>query len=387
MKIKMTFLLVLCGTCLFASSDEASWFKLLPQVESSWQLELNPAATERLEIKPKGAIDGKTHRVMVLFPKKSSAYNTAMAQILTTFAEKRLAANFLLYHFAGDREAGLKALAEADDQDYDLIFSMGSKSTAFIYADYQRGKVPVVTVCSKDPVLMGQMPDYTRGSGTNVAYTSLDLPIRGQMAYLERMSPNLTQIAVLYARNNTSAVKTQVEPLIEACGRANIEVIEGVVEDQGNAVEELTQFIPELTDKMLAKDPEGKNSIFWITGCTSVFREIRTINQYTGKIPVLSVVPNVVKAGDDSAVLSIGVSFENNAQIAALYGGRILSGQAVAGELPVGVVSPPDIAINFKKARQIGLKIPFAFFESASFVYDHRGILVREKGQNLQVAP
>jgi len=40
-------------------------------------------------------------------------------------------------------------------------------------------------------------------------------------------------------------------------------------------------------------------------------------------------------------------------------------------------VSPPDIAISFLKAREIGLKVPFSFFETASFVYDYDGRAVR----------
>ena len=41
------------------------------------------------------------------------------------------------------------------------------------------------------------------------------------------------------------------------------------------------------------------------------------------------------------------------------------------------MVSPPDIAISFLKAREIGLRVPFSFFESASFVYDYDGHPVR----------
>ena len=37
--------------------------------------------------------------------------------------------------------------------------------------------------------------------------------------------------------------------------------------------------------------------------------------------------------------------------------------------------------INFLKAREIGLEIPFSFFESASFVYDYDGRIVRNNGK------
>ena len=46
-------------------------------------------------------------------------------------------------------------------------------------------------------------------------------------------------------------------------------------------------------------------------------------------------------------------------------------------------MEPPDIAINFKKARAGHLKIPYAFFELASYVYDAEGNPTRVKGRDL----
>jgi len=93
-------------------------------------------------------------------------------------------------------------------------------------------------------------------------------------------------------------------------------------------------------------------------------------------VPVVSVVPEIVTKGDDTAVLAIGVSFESNAQLATVYATRILNG-VKPSTLKVGIVSPPDIAISFRKARQIGMRVPFDFFEIAGFVYDYEGRAVR----------
>ena len=81
--------------------------------------------------------------------------------------------------------------------------------------------------------------------------------------------------------------------------------------------------------------------------------------------------------------MSIGVGFESNAQLAAIYGINVLTEKRKVGELPVGLVEPPDIAISFLKARQIGMKVPFSFLERASTVYGHSGQLARSKGKNL----
>ena len=117
---------------------------------------------------------------------------------------------------------------------------------------------------------------------------------------------------------------------------------------------------------------------------TAVFREIRTINAHANRVPVISVVPEVVAAGDDSAVLSIGVSFQSNAPYRPpSTAPTCCPGRVDVGDLAVGVVSPPDIAINFRKARSIGLNVPFSFLESASTVYDYEGRPVRIDGKSL----
>ena len=129
---------------------------------------------------------------------------------------------------------------------------------------------------------------------------------------------------------------------------------------------------------MRKSDPTLERSLFWITGSTSVFREIKTINAHADRAPVLSVVPEIVNGTEASAVMSIGISFQSNAHLAAIYAGEVLAGRRSPGALPVGIVTPPDIAINFKKAREIGLRVPFNFFESATYIYGYDGKLVRD---------
>jgi putative ABC transport system substrate-binding protein len=136
--------------------------------------------------------------------------------------------------------------------------------------------------------------------------------------------------------------------------------------------------MPAAIARMKRRDPDLSRSVFWIVGATEVFSQIHAINALAGPVPVLSAVPDVVAPGEDSAALAIGVTFEDNAHLAGLYAARILKGTARAGDLAVGVVQPPDIAISFLKARQCHLQVPFDFFETASRVVDAGGRLVRD---------
>ncbi len=359
---------------------EQAWFRVDAQAAAGWLVARDPGDPWRWELtqRERGAA---LKRVLVLYTKPSSAYDTAISTIVQVFAAKQLAADFSVVNMRSDTAAGQLALGRAVAERFDLVFSMGSDATAFVFAHFRNGPIPVVSVSSKDPVLLGQARDYTSGSGTNIAYTSLNVPIEVQMTYLKALKPQLGQIGVLYAASNASAIETQVKPLKQAAAAYGIRIIDVVVLDDRQAHAELAQKVASAAAMIERADPGGRNSIFWVTGSTSIFNEIATINAWAGAVAVLSAVPDVVQAGDASAVLSIGVSFGSNAHLAAVYGVDILTGKAQAGALKVGTISPPDIAINFRRARAIGLKIPFSFFESASTIYDGDGKLVRAEGR------
>ena len=182
------------------------------------------------------------------------------------------------------------------------------------------------------------------------------------------------------------AVRTQQRELAITQGSAGVaeqralNVLMLAVEDPANAEAELQELVSSAVTTMRRSDPLLERSVFWITGSTSVFNEISTINANADRVPVLSVVPENVMEGADSALMSIGISFDSNAHLAAVYGVDVLEGAATAGDLPVGIVSPPDIAINFLRARQIGLEIPIHFIEIASFIYGYDGQAVRQQG-------
>lgn len=366
-----------------SSSPTVAWFKLKPKAQEHWQLEVAHKNALKFKLLPKFSAAGPAKRIFLLFPRKSSAYNTATATLLEVFHQKGIAAEFTAINFDQENSLGRAALRLAAIEKFDLIFAMGSEATDLAYQAFQGQPIPVVSICAKDPVLLGQMPDYKTGSGTNFAFTSLNMPINVQMAYLKQLRKNLRNIAVMYDRQNKSAIETQVAPLQKIAPSAQVNIIDVAV-NQDTAKSELIRAIPKAIAAMKVNDPTLANSFFWITGSTAVFTEIKTINQLAAQVPVLSAVPDVVMAGDDSAVLSVGVSFESNAYLAALYGIDILLGKAKVSDLTVGLVSPPDIAINFRRTVAVDLKVPFNFFESASFIYGYEGSIVRENGRAIQ---
>lgn len=357
------------------SQPYAKWFKLTADISHEWNVKGDSEKPLQVSIQSKNDQD-PLRRVLVLYPRASSAYDISITQILQVFANKEINAEFLIINFELDDAKGKIALQQAEKNKFDLVFAMGSESAAWLYEKYRGGALPVVTVCSKDPVLLGQIKDYDSSSGSNFAFTSLNVPIDVQMAYVRDLRPDLKNIAILVDSKNKSAMDTQAKPVEAYAAKNGIKIVWGTVENPTNAREELAKIVPNAVAQMRSNDPDLSKSLFLITGSTSVFNEIRTINQYSDRVPVVSVIPEIVKAGSDSAVLGIGVSFESNGRLAGIYGAQALAGAKV-GSFKVGLISPPDMAINFLKAREIGLRVPFNFFEIASFVYDYEGKAVR----------
>ena len=377
---------VFCSIATRATGAEphpfSKWFKYSPDIENSWDVASNAAQPMYVSLRRKDAA-GPLKRVLVLYPRPSSAYDIAITEILRTFAAKEINSHIEVVNFELNDARGKAALQAAEKNGVDLIFAMGSESAAWLYENYKGGALPVVTVCSKDPVQLGQMKDYDSGSGNNFAFTSLNVPVDVQMSYVRELRPDLKNLAVLVDSKNISAVQTQAEPVAQYLKEKGVQVIWGSVQNPAKAREELTKIIPDAVRAMRQTDPDLSKSLFWVTGSTSVFREIRTINQHADRVPVVSVVPEIVTKGSETAVLAIGVSFESNGRLAAIYGAQILNGLS-AGKLKVGLVSPPDMAISFLKAREIGMRVPFSFFEIASFVYDYNGEPVRSGAQSLE---
>jgi len=373
-------LAVLAASTAPSRADQVStWFKHGDEVRGSWSVAETAGDPSRITIRPRFNTS-PTRRVLVLYPRPSSAYDVAITKILQVFAEKDIDAEFTVVNFNNEDARGKAALAMAEREGYGLVFSMGSESTAWLYQSYLGGRLPVVSVCSKDPVELGQIKDYETGSGNNFAFTSLNMPIEVQMAYIRELRPNLRNFAILVDGKNVSAMQTQALPMAKFARQLGIQVLEVVVNDPDNARAELKNLVPAAVRTMKKNDPNLADSAFWVTGSTAVFKEIAMINAHADRVPVISAVPEIVKAGDDSAVVSIGISFESNAHLSAVYGAEVLTGRTNVSELKVGIVSPPDIAINFRKAREIGMKVPFSFFESASYIYDYEGRAVRSTG-------
>lgn len=363
------------------------WLNYDASAVSDYSIDRETGDTARHAIAPAWAPEAQRRTaklVMLLIPKRSEiAYSTSVNTILQVFRQHGLPVRFSVWFYDEDDAVAQEALDWAYSQPVDLIMSVGSVATVYLHDHHAGHSIPAVTSASKDPVASGQVADPKAGSGTNIAYTSINVATETLVAYLRRLVPGLTTIGVLYSRDNDSAIKTQVDPLHAAAEELGLAVIDISVENDGTAETELDTSIPDGLGRMRRSDPELKRSVLLVTGSTPVYERIAQVNRHSGRVPVVSMLPDVVRPGADSALLSIGVNQSSAVALAAVYAKDVLLGLADPATLPVGTVSPPDLAINFLVAQRIGIPIPFSFFESATFVYDPGGRAVIEFGQRV----
>ena len=368
-----------------AANANINWMVFSDVNKKNWSGHIQSYDPARLFVKSSIAVtDSTPKKILVIVAKKSGSYKLALNKLLEVFFQEKYAAEFEVVNIAGSEEIGRALLKQAQSQGFDLVFTMGSESAALVHKYYTNGPLPVVTSINKDPVTLGQVKSYTEGSGTNIATTTLNVPMDIQLNYLFQLNPKLKHVVLLYNRNHKQVVATEVKPFRKAMIGQGIRVIDVTVDSRDEAREQLEKSLPNAMDLLREIDPTLNNSLVWVTSSTAIFSNLDIVSQHSTGVALVSTNPNAVKVGGESAVVAIGIDRRNNAHLAAIYALRILRDKENPGDLEVGVVTPPDIALNFKVARELGLKIPFTFLEGASFVYDYHGELVRSFGQNVR---
>ena len=347
------------------------WLTVTPQNQNHYELRYN---TSQVLIDSKRLDDSNKFRLFIIISKESPSYVLALNTMLEMLNIHAISISATIQNFNRNSKLGNMLLSDAKNSDYDLIVSMGSEAAALVHESLSNAEVPVVTMNNKDPVLLGQAESYEKGTQSNIAMTSLNVPIQLQMFYLKELIPNLKNIAILHNPKHQQVQVTEVIPTIEYMKKTSINVYDIPILTSISPTSQLEEKIPQAVQQMQKTDPSLSGSVFWLTSSTVVFKEQTLINELIGNIPLIGNNPNTVNEDiKHSAVLAIGIDRGNSAKIASNFIVKILSKRSSPSQLPIGIVKPPDLSINLHVAKRIGLKIPFTFLEKASFIYGYDG--------------
>jgi len=377
----MMLIILAWNSSAFSAVLWPTWIgsELQPQSNSHWQVNINTDGVDFIPAK-------SAPKILVIISRRAKSYDIALQTLLGIYGRELPQAHFVvrklpvIKEYPDAKEKLMKMLLNAEDK-MSLIYTVGSKATVAVRHAYKGGKLPVVSVNAKDPVLLGLI-ENAQGSGDNFAFTSLNLPADVTLSFMKRFKPSLKQIGILYAKHNISAYTTQYLPLKKIAEKNGMKIVPIVV-DREDPLLKLDISMKKAIQQLRQDDPALDHSLLWLTGSSSLLARVTEINQYSHNLALISAVPDVVRGGSNSALMSFGVSFVNNAYQAGLYGLRILRGEVKPGDLPVGNISPPDIAVSFEQALRINQKIPFVLMEMANDIYGTNGDVIRSKGKTM----
>jgi putative tryptophan/tyrosine transport system substrate-binding protein len=215
--------------------------------------------------------------------------------------------------------------------------------------------VPIVFEVVVDPLATGLTSSLERPGGNVTGFTTFDpLHARRQLELLQEVIPGLTRVALLGDAGAAPGLSQTLEDAARDLGlvaRA-FKVARGLNPDFDGALE-------------AAKKESVDAVIVLSTPVTTPHR--RQIAEAAAKHSLPTLSPRDHE--DAGGLMCYGTSFAQLTRNAAGYVDRILTG-AQPGDLPVETVRQPELIINLRAARALGLTLPASVLSKATRVVE-----------------
>jgi putative ABC transport system substrate-binding protein len=285
---------------------------------------------------------GEAAKIIALKSADVDVYNEA----LEGFRTGSQGSTVIEYDMEGDFQKGKKFLAQLKSGPRpDLILAVGIWALQVVVEEVQ--DIPVVFAMVLNPTtVIGQ-------EARNITGASMNVPIEQQLALLNKISPHVRRIGVIYDPSKTGGLVKQAER---------------VAKDQG--VRLITKAVASPKDSFAALDAmQDEIDALWIlpdpTVLASESVQYMLLFSFRHKIPVLGLSENQARMG-----ALLGLSFESGRDIgsqAAELAGGILAGKSIE-ELPFTTARKMRLTVNLKSAGKLGVHIPREILDRADVV-------------------
>lgn len=255
--------------------------------------------------------------------------------------------------YAGDDHRRLPVLmAELVKRKPEVVFA--PPAPAALAASRGTRDIPIVFSVAADPVALGLVRDLARPGRnvTGVTY-SFDSMAPKQVEVLKQLLPAVASVALLFDPTDSAAV-AELRALGEAAPRLGVTLIGAEVRS--------TRELDSVTNELLARRPGAV-----LLGGALLHNSRRRVLELAAAkgIPVTS---GSILA-EEGALFTYGFSLAARIRRASYYVDRILKG-AKPRELPVEQISTPELVINVKVARQLGIAVPHSVLLRADRVIE-----------------
>jgi putative ABC transport system substrate-binding protein len=234
----------------------------------------------------------------------------------------------------------------------DVILASGTTAAAAVQRVSRT--LPIVFVQATDPVGGGYVESLARPGGNATGFMSIEYSMSGKwLQLLKQIAPSVTRVAVLRDPVLGLGSSTIQFGVIQAMAQLlRMEVIP--VDVRGEIERAVTAFA------------SGSNSGLIVTTSTlaQIHREQIITFAARHRLPAVYPWRFFVTSG---GLISYGPDTIDPLRRAAGYVGRILKGEKPA-DLPVQQATPPELTINLKTAKALGLTIPETLLATADEV-------------------
>lgn len=227
--------------------------------------------------------------------------------------------------------------------DYDMIIAVATPAaiSAFSAVKSASANIPVVFCAVSDPV-EAKIVDSLETPGGNCTGTADAFDIKGQVALIKQLQPDIKKLGVLYTTSEANSI-SQIRTLEAECKAAGIELVKQGITDANELASASASLIPKVDAITNLTD----NNVVDNMGVFLPQAE-------KAKIPVYgSEIEQVKKGCFASASLDYVALGEQTGKMAVdiLNGGK-------AAETPVLTVMDSFTVINTDVAKKLGITIP-----------------------------
>ena len=232
----------------------------------------------------------------------------------------------------------------------DMVTAIATPAAMSAYNATMKTDIPVVYTAITDPI-GAQLADENKKPLGNVTGTSDILPVEAQLKLIREIMPEAKNLGILHTSSEANS-DSMLKIYKDLAGKYGFTIVDEAINT--------TADIPLATDNLLSKVDAITNLLD-----NTVVNSLPTILDKANakKIPVFGSEVEQVNIG---CLGSEGIEYVSLGKQTGKMAAKILKGEAKASEMPFETIEKPNLYLNSKVAKDLGIEIPKDLLDRAT---------------------
>lgn len=232
----------------------------------------------------------------------------------------------------------------------DMVTAIATPAAMSAYNATMKTDIPVVYTAITDPIV-AQLADENKKPLGNVTGTSDILPVEAQLKLIREIMPEAKNLGILHTSSEANS-DSMLKIYKDLAGKYGFTIVDEAINT--------TADIPLATDNLLSKVDAITNLLD-----NTVVNSLPTILDKANakKIPVFGSEVEQVNIG---CLGSEGIEYVSLGKQTGKMAAKILKGEAKASEMPFETIEKPNLYLNSKVAKDLGIEIPKDLLDRAT---------------------